>query len=51
MPRLEIPVFEGDNPRWWVRKCERMFDWYDIPEVRRVPLAAAYFDDVVDAWY
>ena len=28
-----------------------MFEWYDILEDRRVSLAAAYFDDVVDAWY
>ena len=51
MPRMEIPVFKGDNPRWWVRKCERMFEWYDIPEGRRVALATAYFDNVADAWY
>ena len=28
-----------------------MFEWYDIPEGRRVSLVAAYFDDIVDAWY
>ena len=48
---MEILVFKGDNPYWWVRKCEGMFEWYDISEGRRVSLAAAYFDNVVDAWY
>ena len=51
MPQMEIPVFERNNPKWWVRKCERMFDWYSILEGRRVALVAAYFDDMVDAWY
>jgi len=51
MPRMEIPVFEGINPRWWLRKCERMFDWYNILEGRRVTLVAAYFNDGVDAWF
>lgn len=51
MPRMEISIFEGDNPRWWVRKCERMFEWYDISKGRRVSLAITYFNDVVDAWY
>ena len=26
MPRKEIPTFEGVNPWWWVRKCERVFE-------------------------
>lgn len=51
MLRMEIPVFEGDNPRWWVRKCKRMFEWYGILEGRWVSLAVAYFDDVVNTWY
>ena len=28
-----------------------MFEWYGVPEKQRVPLAAAYFNEVVDAWY
>ena len=31
MPRMEIPTFEGVNLHWWVRKCERLFEWYNIP--------------------
>ena len=49
MPRMEIPVFEGTNPRWWIRKCERLFEWYNVPMGRRVALATTYFDDGVDA--
>ena len=30
-PRMEIPVFEGPNPRWWLRKSEKLFNWYNIP--------------------
>jgi len=48
---MEIPVFEGTNPGWWIRKCERLFEWYNVPEERRVALAVAYFDDMVDAWF
>jgi len=21
MPKLEIPLFDGKNPRWWIRRC------------------------------
>jgi len=31
MPKMEILVFDGSNPQWWVRRCERMFEWYNIP--------------------
>lgn len=51
MPWVDIPTFDGVNPRWWLRKCERMFDWYNIPEEQRVSLISAYFIEVVDAWY
>ena len=47
MSWMEIPTFEGVNSQWWLRKCEKMFEWYGIPERQRAPLAAAYFNDVV----
>jgi len=50
-PRLEIPLFDGSKPRWWIRRCERFFQLYHIPEVQRVAMAAAYLDDTADSWY
>ena len=51
MPRIEIPALEGVNPRWWLRKCERIFNWHNIPRGQRVSLATAYFNEAVDAWF
>ena len=31
-PKLGIPMFDGTNPRWWVRRCERMFSFYGVLE-------------------
>lgn len=50
MPRMEILIFERANPRW-LRKCERLFEWYHIPRVQRVSLATTYFNEVMDAWF
>lgn len=36
MPRLEIPMFEGKKPRWWVRRCGRFFQFYRIPEDQKI---------------
>ena len=27
-PRMDIPAFERDRPRWWIRRCERVFYQY-----------------------
>ena len=31
-PRLEILVFEGLKPRWWIHRCERFFQFYNVVE-------------------
>ena len=51
MPLMEIPTFEGVHPCWWLRKCERLFEWYNVPRMQRVSLATAYFNEGVDAWF
>lgn len=51
VPRLEIPIFEGDKPRWWIRRCERFFTCYQVVESQKVNLAATYLNDMVDAWF
>ena len=32
VPKLDIPLFDGENPRWWIRRCERMFTLYQVQE-------------------
>ena len=51
MPRLQIPIFEGDKPRWWIRQCERFFHHYQVAENQKVNLAVAYLNDIADAWF
>lgn len=51
MPRLEIPMFEGIESRWWIRRCERFFQYYNITECQKISLAANYLKDMADAWY
>ena len=50
-PRLEIPLFDGSKPRWWICQCEIFFQLYHISEVQRVTMAATYLDDMIDSWY
>lgn len=51
MSRLEIPAFDGDKPRWWIRQCERFFHYYWVVECQKVNLAVAYLNDMADPWF
>jgi len=44
-------MFEGMNPRWWVRRCERFFQFYKVPKEQKVNLVATYLNDAVDSWF
>lgn len=46
---MEIPIFERVNPRWWIKKCERVFEWNNIPMRQRV--FATYFNKAVYTWF
>ena len=49
-PKLEIPDFEGKNPRSWVRKCEKYFRIFDIQEWQKIEIAALFLHDKADVW-
>ena len=50
-PRMDIPTFEWDQPRWWIKWCEGVFYQYRVTERAKVNMAATYLDDVADAWF
>lgn len=31
-PRIEFPVFEGINPREWIKKCKKYFVLCQVPD-------------------
>ena len=47
--RMEISAFDRDKPRWWIRRCERVFYQHRIAEGDKVCMVASYLDDVADA--
>ena len=32
LPKMEIPLFDGHNPRWWTRRCARVFSLHNVTE-------------------
>jgi len=51
VPKLELPVFEGQKPQWWLRHCEKLFGIHQVVDHQRVALASAYLNDVGDMWF
>ena len=31
-PKSDIPKFNGDNPKWWKKTCEKYFAMYEVDE-------------------
>ncbi|KAE8666182.1 hypothetical protein F3Y22_tig00112507pilonHSYRG00213 [Hibiscus syriacus] len=42
-PRIELPIFEGTNPKRWIQKCIKIFPFYGVTAEKRVVLAAMHF--------
>jgi len=45
--RLDLPTFDGDDPSNWVYKANQYFEFYQVPENRKVKVASFY---LVSRW-
>nr|CAD1833683.1 unnamed protein product [Ananas comosus var. bracteatus] len=50
-PRLDFPNFNGDNPRNWVRRCEKYFEIHGIKEPQKLEIAAMHLEPRADIWF
>ena len=51
LPRIEFSVFDGSNPRLWIKKCSRYFSLCKIPEPQRVDLASIHLKGRAEVWF
>ncbi|XP_061993693.1 uncharacterized protein LOC133711607 [Rosa rugosa] len=50
--RLEFSVFSGGDPVEWLNKAEQYFEFYQIPEERKLSIATMHLSDKAsDRWY
>ena len=49
--KLELLVFKGQNPYWWIRMCKKLFSIHQVADDQKVTLALAYLNDVGDVWF
>ena len=52
LPRIELPVFGGDNPRGWIRKCRKYFKMHnELPVQQWVEVASMYLEGKSEIWF
>nr|CAD1820206.1 unnamed protein product [Ananas comosus var. bracteatus] len=51
LPRLEFPHFNGDNPKNWVRRCEKYFEIFGIKEQQKLEVAVMHMGPKADTWF
>lgn len=62
-PRIDLPKFNGDNPRLWIRKCmkylnfhpmsdhEKLFNSHHMSDHEKFLLVDINMEEEVDNWY
>ncbi|KAL4342588.1 hypothetical protein GQ457_08G027580 [Hibiscus cannabinus] len=50
-PKIELQSFEGDNPRGWVKKCEKYFNIFAIPKGQKLEIASMYLIGRAETWF
>ncbi len=49
-PRLEFPIFMGEEPRVWVEHCEQYFEIYQIPQHQWMSVATMHISGRARTW-
>ncbi|KAL2527323.1 Uncharacterized protein Adt_12377 [Abeliophyllum distichum] len=51
LPKIDFPVFGGNNPREWVRKSNKYFQLYQVLDELKVGITEMYLKDRADIWF
>ncbi|XP_074271204.1 uncharacterized protein LOC141595129 [Silene latifolia] len=49
-PKVEFPVFDGSNPRIWVKKCKKYFELCKVADNQKLNLASLYMVGKAESW-
>lgn len=44
-------MFTGDNPREWIRKCQKYFLVYQVPEAHYMNVVEMHLEGRAEVWY
>lgn len=49
--KFDFPKFRGENPRSWIRKCNKLFSHHVVPENQKLYLATLSLEGEAESWY
>ena len=49
-PKTEFPRFDGENPKWWKKVCEKYFALYDVDHDTWANFATMHFTGNASLW-
>ena len=50
LPKVQFPVFEGDDPKLWITRCENYFKMHDIDISYWYKIASMHFSAAAGRW-
>ncbi|KAL4342238.1 hypothetical protein GQ457_08G017250 [Hibiscus cannabinus] len=50
-PKIELQFFTRDNPKSWVRGCEKYFTIFSIPKNHKLELATMFLQGKTEVWF
>ena len=50
-PKIELPNFDGVNPRGWVKKCQKYFTIFAVNDHQKLEIAAMYLTSKAEVWF
>ncbi|KAL2472167.1 Uncharacterized protein Adt_40303 [Abeliophyllum distichum] len=51
LPKIDFPIFGGENPREWVRKANKYFQLHNIPDEMKMGIVEMYLKGRADIWF
>jgi hypothetical protein len=51
LPKLQFPVFSGDDPQLWKSRCESYFSMFGVEEILWIQVAGMHFEGAVAHWW
>jgi hypothetical protein len=51
LPKLNFPVFSGEDPQLWKYRCEKYFVMYGVEESLWISVASMHLEGVVARWF
>ncbi|KAL4378560.1 hypothetical protein GQ457_02G035680 [Hibiscus cannabinus] len=50
-PKIEFQTFDGNNPRSWIRKCQKYFSIFEVPESQKLEMGTMYLVGKAETWF